>query len=38
MIPVTKVNHLKQQMSVTSLALGPQKVHKVGQLSGEGLQ
>ena len=35
MVPVTWVGHLKQQMSVTKLRLGPQKVHKVGQLSGE---
>ena len=34
MVPVSQVGHLKQQMSVTWLAIGPQKVHKVGQLSG----
>ena len=34
MVLVTWVSHLKQQVSVTSSVLRPQKVHKIGQLSG----
>ena len=31
------MGHLKQQVSVTLVGLGRQKVHKVGQLSGRPL-
>ena len=34
MVPDSRMRHLKQQMSVTLASLDPQKVHKVGQLSG----